>query len=110
RVVCEGRWCMPGSMICFARPARRRFSPLPARVHRARKGLRAEARQRKVFHLWFPPTNLADEPERMFAGLREILRAAADLRRRGELDIEPMGALASRLDAGRALRHRVGLS
>ena len=97
-------------MIYFPMHGLRRHIPLSVRVNRAKKGLRAAARQRKVFHLWFHPTNLADEPDRMFAGLREILRAAAGLRRRGELDIEPMGALASRLDAGRALRHRVGLS
>jgi len=101
RFVREGLWDIPGSMIYFPMHGARRYIPLSARVRRAKKGLRSAARQRKVFHLWFHPTNLADEPERMFAGLREILRAAADLRRRGDLDIEPMGALAARLDRAR---------
>ena len=109
RFVREGLWNIPGSMIYFPMHGARRYIPLSVRVRRARKGLQAAARQRKVFHLWFHPTNLADEPEQMFAGLREILLAAADLRQRGELDIEPMGALASRLDRGRALHARVGL-
>jgi len=104
-----GLWNIPGSMIYFPMHGARRHIPLSVRVRRARKGLLAAARQRKVFHLWFHPTNLADEPERMFAGLAEILRGAAEMRRRGELDIEPMGALASRLEGGRALRPRHAL-
>jgi len=101
RFVGEGLWDIPGSMIYFPMHGARRYIPLSLRVRRARKGLQAAARQRKVFHLWFHPTNLADQPERMFAGLREILLAAADLRRRGDLDIEPMGALAASLDVAR---------
>jgi peptidoglycan/xylan/chitin deacetylase (PgdA/CDA1 family) len=104
RFVREGLWNIPGSMIYFPMHGARRYIPLSVRVRRARKGLLAAARLRKVFHLWFHPTNLADEPEQMFAGLREILRLAGDLRRRGELDIEPMGALALRLEGNRLLR------
>jgi hypothetical protein len=104
RFVSEGLWNIPGSMIYFPMHGARRYIPMSVRVRRARKGLRAAARQRKVFHLWFHPTNLADEPEQMFAGLREILRLAADLRRQGDLDIEPMDAVATRLERARQAR------
>lgn len=89
-----GLWNIPGSMFYFPMHGRRRYLPLALRVNRAVKGLQAAARQRRIFHLWFHPTNLADETERMFAGLRAILARAADLRARGELTIAPMGALA----------------
>jgi hypothetical protein len=36
---------------------------------------------------------MADEPDRMFAGLRKILEHADSLRQKGELDIRPMKAL-----------------
>jgi hypothetical protein len=52
-----------------------------------------------VFHLWFHPTNLADEPERMFAGLRQILVEVSRLRRSGQLEVLTMGQLAERAEA-----------
>ena len=56
------------------------------------KGLDAAARTKRILHLWFHPTNLADEPDRMFAGLRDILAYAARLRARGLLDTRCMGS------------------
>lgn len=88
-----GIWNLPGSMIFFPMHGRRRYLPLSLRVRRAMKGLRAAVAQQKVFHLWAHPTNFADEPEQMFTGLRAILREAVALRERGQLDIQPMGAL-----------------
>ena len=89
----SGLWNLPGSMIYFPMHGIRRTVPVSRRVRRARKGLEAAARGRRVFHLWFHPTNLADQPERMLAGLREILQHAATLRDRGELSVKPMGAV-----------------
>lgn len=89
----EGLWNIPGSMLYFPMHGRRRYLPLSVRVNRARKGLEAAAKQQRIFHLWFHPTNLADEMEQMFAGLRMIFAHAATLRGRGVLDFLPMGAL-----------------
>jgi peptidoglycan/xylan/chitin deacetylase (PgdA/CDA1 family) len=87
----SGLWDVPGSMIYFPMHGFRRHIPLSLRVKRAVKGLEAAARARRVFHLWFHPTNLADQPERMFAGLRAILEHATRLADRGVLRILPMG-------------------
>jgi peptidoglycan/xylan/chitin deacetylase (PgdA/CDA1 family) len=89
----SGLWNIPGSMIYFPMHGFRRYIPLAVRVKRAVKGLEAAARERRVFHLWFHPTNLADKPEKMFAGLRAILEHAADLRRRDRLRILSMGQI-----------------
>lgn len=88
-----GLWNIPGSMIYFPPHGLRRYVPVSLRIKRAVKGLRAAARTRRVFHLWFHPTNLAIEMEAMFDGLRAILEEACTLRERNELDILPMGAL-----------------
>lgn len=97
----EGLWDLPGSMIYQPMHGLRRFIPLALRVERARKGLAAAARQKKLFHLWFHPTNLADESEAMFEGLRRILEEAEALRDAGRLETLPMGELARRLEVAR---------
>lgn len=88
-----GLWDIPGSMIYFPMHGLRRYIPLSQRVKRAIKGLDAAVLRKQVFHLWFHPTNLADQTEKMFAGLREILGYAAELRAQGALSILPMEAL-----------------
>lgn len=90
----SGLWNIPGSMMYFPMHGLRRYLPLRLRVGRAIKGLNAAARQRRVFHLWFHPTNMADQLEKMFEGLRHILEHADQLRSRHELEVLPMRALA----------------
>jgi peptidoglycan/xylan/chitin deacetylase (PgdA/CDA1 family) len=89
----SGLWNIPGSMIYFPMHGLRKYMPVSLRVKRAIKGLNAAARQRKIFHLWFHPTNLADETNEMFAGLRSILEHASLLRSRDQLSILPMRSL-----------------
>jgi peptidoglycan/xylan/chitin deacetylase (PgdA/CDA1 family) len=103
---CEsGLWNIPGSAIYFPMHGPRRYLPLSLRTKRAIKGLDAAAESKRIFHLWFHPTNLADEVETMFSGLRSILRHAADLRERGRLDILPMRSLAPENTAQPHQRH-----
>jgi peptidoglycan/xylan/chitin deacetylase (PgdA/CDA1 family) len=89
----EGLYNVPGSMIYFPMHGLRRCLPLERRVRRAVRGLDAAVRERKVFHLWFHPTNLADRPDAMFEGLDRILEHAGRLRRQGDLVLRPMAAL-----------------
>ena len=89
-----GLWNIPGSMIYFPMHGLRRFIPVSRRVKRAIKGLNAAVEQTRVFHLWFHPTNFADEVEAMFSGLVSVLDHASSLRSRNELEILPMGAFA----------------
>ena len=88
-----GLWNIPGSMIYFPMHGMRRYIPLGQRITRARKGLEAAAQQNRIFHLWFHPTNLADETESMFAGLRAIFARVSELRSAGRLQVRSMGAL-----------------
>lgn len=93
-------WDIPGSMIYFPMHGFRRYIPLSLRIKRAVKGLDTAARRRRIYHLWFHPTNMSDEMEAMFAGLRTILAHAAALRARGELAIMPMQTIAQSATAG----------
>ncbi len=88
-----GIWNIPGSMIYFPMHGLRRYIPISLRVRRAVKGLEAAAREKRIFHLWFHPTNLAFQMEQMLDGLRAILEHAATLRANDALTFLPMGAL-----------------
>jgi peptidoglycan/xylan/chitin deacetylase (PgdA/CDA1 family) len=91
-----GLWNLPGSMIYLPMHGPRRFLPVSVRVARARKGLDAAAQSGRVFHLWFHPTNLADEIERAFSGLRRVFEHAASLRAQGRLATMPMSEVLGR--------------
>ena len=86
----EGVWNLPGSMMYFPMHGNRRYIPTRLRVRRAVKGLDRAARERRIFHLWLHPTNLAEETEHMFHGLRSVFERAAALRRARVLEIGPM--------------------
>lgn len=88
-----GLWNIPGSMIYFPMHGLRRYIPVSLRVRRAAKGLEAAARERRIFHLWFHPTNLAFQMEEMLDGLRAILEYASSLRASQALTFLPMRAL-----------------
>ena len=86
----HGLWDIPGSMIYFPMHGFRKHLPVSWRIRRAIKGLDDAARRKRVFHLWFHPTNLADQEEQMFLGLRKILEHARCLRDQGRLAILSM--------------------
>jgi hypothetical protein len=67
--VVDGLINIPASMMYFPQHGRRRQIPASLRVRRALKGVDSAARERRIFHLWFHPTNLADETDSMLAGL-----------------------------------------
>lgn len=85
-----GMWNIPGSMLYTPARGLRRYVPVWLRVLRANRGLDAALRQKRVFHLWFHPTDLTCRTEAMLDGLRQIFERAAKLRDAGELDILPM--------------------
>lgn len=93
-----GLWEIPGSMLYTPSHGVRALVPGWLRVSRAAKGLEAAARDRRIFHLWFHPTDFAARPEMMLRGLRRILEIADELRQAGALSVLPMGAIADWLN------------
>ena len=97
----DGVWNIPGSMLFFPMHGGRRHIPPSVRVRRAIKGVERAADDRGIFHLWLHPTNLADQPEKMFGALATVFERVAQLREQGRLDVLPMASVAA--EAGRAL-------
>lgn len=85
---------VPGSMMYFPMHGRRRHIPISRRLERMRRGVDRAVRERKLFHLWFHPTNLADETETMLGGLRSLLIEVAKRRDRNELEVMTMAQAA----------------
>lgn len=85
---------IPGSMIFFPMHGLRKHIPMSLRIKRARKGLDVAAKEKRIFHLWFHPTNMAFEIDKMFDGLREILKYAAALRGKGLMETLSMSEIA----------------
>jgi peptidoglycan/xylan/chitin deacetylase (PgdA/CDA1 family) len=94
-----GLMMIPGSMVYFPMHGLRRYIPVSLRTRRAIKGLDAAARQKRIFHLWLHPTNMSEEMDRMFAGLRSVVEYASSLRAKGQLDVFSMGSLADAASA-----------
>ena len=62
-----------------------------------KKGIERAVQEGRVFHLWFHPTNLADETETMLDGLRMLFEEVRIRRGCGQLEVLTMGALADRV-------------
>ena len=91
----EGLVNLPGSMIYLPAHGIRGLIPVGRRVRRAIAGLENASDQRRVFHLWFHPTNLADRYQPMMAGLRTVFEKVRALRSSGRLDVRSMGSFAA---------------
>ncbi len=77
------------------------YTPNHSQRNRAIAGLNRAASTGEVFHLWFHPFNLAQEPNRLLAELDAVLDHAASLRARGELDVHTMACIADEYRNGR---------
>jgi len=93
----NGIWAIPGSMLYTPSFGLRKYIPVKLRVARAHKGLHEAVRRRRIFHLWFHPTDLVERRQSMLDGLRQIFSTATRMRDRGQLDILTMSQLTSRL-------------
>ncbi len=88
-------WNIPQSFLF--NPADR--SHLRAWVLQAKRRLHQASRESSVFHLWFHPQNISQDPEVALAALETLLREARHLIDSGRLRNLTMVELASELDA-----------
>jgi Polysaccharide deacetylase len=87
----NGLWDVKGSMLYTPSYGFRQHIPVNLRVHRAKKGLRSAVQQRRLFHLWFHPTDVVVRQDKMFDGLRQIFEEVANLRSAGALEVMALG-------------------
>lgn len=81
---------IPASMFYLPMNGFRGLIPLSFRVMKARKGIRRAIRDKKLFHLWFHPFNIATNKEKLLYGLEEIFKLAQASRENGKLQIKSM--------------------
>ncbi len=93
-----GMWNIAGSAMYFPMHGFRRHIPVSTRVKRTIKGINAAVAKKEIFHFWFHPTNMVDEMEKMFDGLRQILEYVEKMRNERKLEILTMGEVAESLN------------
>lgn len=96
----DGLVNLPASMFLMPSGGPRRLIPTRARVTQAQRGLDRAIRRGDVFHLWFHPFNLCDDPP-LWAALRQILARVAAERAAGRLRVRTMAAAAADIRARR---------
>jgi peptidoglycan/xylan/chitin deacetylase (PgdA/CDA1 family) len=89
-----GLWNVPGSALFLHRTGARRIVGRPARLRKARAGLRAAVETGGVFHLWTHPFNIASDPGYLLDVLETIVVEAIRLRDQGRLTIDTMGSVS----------------
>ena len=87
----------PASASFLPREGVRRLIPMRQRVDRCRRGLDRAAAERKAFHLYSHPINLASDPAAMLQGVQSVLDHAARLRDAGRIEVLSMGDMAERV-------------
>ena len=85
---------LPELDAALARNGLRRLARPEVTIAKARLGLAAAKNKRRVFHLWFHPSNLYYETDRQLSVIDRIVRAASAMRDRTEIDIVPMSYFA----------------
>jgi hypothetical protein len=84
---------IPASMLYLPRNGFRKYIPLKSRTVKAVKGMRRAAKQKKLFHLWFHPFNIATDPENLLFGLEVIFEEVQREREKGNLQVKTMREL-----------------
>ncbi|MDD3704660.1 MAG: polysaccharide deacetylase family protein [Clostridiaceae bacterium] len=86
----QGIYNIPGSMLYRSMNGFRSLIPLKSKIHKARRGIRRAIRDKKIFHLWFHPFNIATNQEKLLYGLEEMFKEVCAKRENGELEIKSM--------------------
>jgi hypothetical protein len=86
----QGLYNIPGSMLYRSMEGIRSLVPIELKISKAKKGIRKAIRDKKVFHLWFHPFNIATNQEKLLYGLEEIFKEVQLRRENGELGTKSM--------------------
>lgn len=92
-----GLWNIPGSYFYVHRRSWAKMLPISFRVRKVRSGLHRAADQRRIFHLWCHPFNLASDADGLLSGIEQIFQEVSALRKAGRLDQMTMGEFGGTL-------------
>jgi hypothetical protein len=86
----QGLYNIPASMFYLPMNGFRKLIPVTFRIHKARKGIRRAIRDKKIFHLWFHPFNIATNQKKLLYGLEEIFKEVQAGLENGKLETKSM--------------------
>lgn len=86
---------IPGSLYFVSGRGIRKFIPKRLRFIKAKLGIDIAIKKNQVFHLWFHPIDFANDTEKLFSDLENILRYANQKRKAGVLEIKTMEEIAN---------------
>jgi predicted ATP-grasp superfamily ATP-dependent carboligase len=90
----EGVWEIPGSYFYPHKKGWAKYLPISSRVDKSLAGLKKAVKQKKIFHLWTHPFNLASDPAGLLNGLEEVFKEVSRLREAGQIDVMTMAEVA----------------
>lgn len=85
---------IPSSLLLIGRGGLRRMVRPSVTTRKIHRGLHAAAREAKVFHLWFHPSNFYEDAKTQYAILDRGLAEARRLADEGKLDLRTMASYA----------------
>jgi hypothetical protein len=85
---------LPSSMLFMARGGLRKVVLPQSMRAKLKLGVQHAAAQKKIFHLWFHPSNFYTDAETQFSLLEDLLRESKRPRDSGTLDIKTMSEFA----------------
>lgn len=86
----QGLINIPASMFYLPMNGFRSLIPIKVRIRKAKKGIRRAIRDKKVFHIWFHPFNIATNQDKLLYGLEEIFKEVHSYTESGELEARSM--------------------
>ncbi|MFA6446650.1 MAG: ATP-grasp domain-containing protein [Patescibacteria group bacterium] len=89
----DGLTSIPGSYFYPHARGWAKYLPVSFRVSKVLLGIDRAVKEKKVFHLWFHPFNLASNPDELLRGLDQIFARVAELKRQGLMDQVVMGEI-----------------
>ncbi|OIO48503.1 MAG: hypothetical protein AUJ32_00405 [Parcubacteria group bacterium CG1_02_40_82] len=95
----EGIWNLAGSYFYVHKDGWAKFLPISFRVAKSKSGIKKAVQQKKIFHLWFHPFNIASSPKKLLAGLEKIFSYVNLWREKGSLENLTMGETAEYLNS-----------
>ncbi len=94
----QGLYNIPASMFYLPMNGFRRLIPVKFRIYKARKGIKKAIRDKKIFHLWFHPFNIATNQKKLLYGLEEIFKEVQSRRENGELEVKSMQGIVDSIN------------
>lgn len=94
---CGGLVNIPASMLYLSMSGFRKYIPLKSRVKKAKKGIQKAIDEKKIFHLWFHPFNIATDKEKLLKGLDDIFKMVKRERDAGNLEVMTMSGIAAKV-------------